>query len=70
MSNPIGVSSLQAFAKKITFEYDMCMRRGIQGINLCSVQKGNTSVMESLIIVTLVKCFAIERGDSTIITIN
>lgn len=58
MKNPTGVSSPQAYAKKITFEYDMCMRRGIQGINLCSVQKGNTQAMESLIAVTLVQCFA------------
>ena len=49
MKNPTGVSSSQAYAKRITFEYDMCMRRGIQGINLCSVQKGNTQAMESLI---------------------
>ena len=62
MKNPTGVSSPQAYAKKITFEYDMCMRRGIQGINLCSVQKGNTQVMESLIAVTLVQCFAIQKG--------
>ncbi len=62
MSNPIGVASLQVFAKKLTIEYDMCMRRGIQGINLCSIQKGNTSVMESLVIVALTKCFAIQKG--------
>ena len=40
MSNPIGVASLEVFAKKLTIEYDMCMRRGIQGLNLCSIQKG------------------------------
>ena len=62
MSNPIGVASLQVFAKKLTVEYDMCMRRGIQGLNLCSIQKGNTSVMESLVIVALTKCFAIRKG--------
>ena len=25
MSNPIGVASLQVFAKKLTVEYDMCI---------------------------------------------
>ena len=39
MANPIGVATQQAFAKKLTTEYDMCMRRGLQGINLCAIQK-------------------------------
>ena len=48
MATPIGVATLQAFAKKLTTEYDACIRRGIQGINLCSIQKGNTELMEAL----------------------
>ena len=55
MANPIGVASLQVFAKKLTMEYDACIRRGIQGINLCSIQKGNTQLMEALTIVALLK---------------
>ena len=39
MANQAGVATMDAFAKKLTFEYDMCMRRGIQGINLCTLQK-------------------------------
>ena len=62
MSNPIGVASLQVFAKKLTVEYDMCIRRGIQGLNLCTIQKGNTSVMEALVVAALLKCFAIQKG--------
>ena len=57
-----GVSNLQAFAKKLTTEYDMCMKRGIQGINLCTIQKGNSSIMEALVIVALTKCIAIRKG--------
>ena len=30
MATPIGVATLQAFAKKLTMEYDACIRRGIQ----------------------------------------
>ena len=40
-------------AKKLTTEYDACIRRGIQGINLCSIQKGNTELMESLVLIAL-----------------
>ena len=58
MKTPVGVATSNAFAKKITFEYDMCMRRGIQGLNLCTVQKANTQAMESLVAVTLIQCFA------------
>ena len=61
MANPIGVASLQVFAKKLTMEYDACIRRGIQGINLCSIQKGNTQLMEALTIVALLKCFALQK---------
>jgi len=61
MANPVGVATLDAFAKKLTFEYDMCMRRGIQGINLCTIQKGNVSLMEQLVKVALLQCFAIQQ---------
>tara|TARA_B100001564_G_scaffold354749_1_gene365864 strand:+ start:88 stop:885 length:798 start_codon:yes stop_codon:yes gene_type:complete len=61
MANPIGVATLQAFAKKLTTEYDLCMRRGIQGINLCTIQKGNKDIMETLVILALTKCFAIQK---------
>ena len=61
MATPIGVATLQAFAKKLTMEYDACIRRGIQGINLCSIQKGNTELMEALTTVALLKCFALQK---------
>ena len=60
MATPIGVATLQ-FKKKLTTEYDACIRRGIQGINLCSIQKGNTELMESLTTVALLKCFALQK---------
>lgn len=58
MANPNGVSTSAAYAKKITTEYDLCMRRGIQGINLCTIQKGNPQAMEALISATLAQSFA------------
>ena len=61
MATPIGVNTLQ-FLKKLTTEYDACIRRGIQGINLCSIQKGNTELMESLTTVALLKCFALQKA--------
>ena len=61
MANPIGVATQQAFAKKLTTEYDMCMRRGLQGINLCAIQKGNSQLMEQLVNVALAQCFAIRQ---------
>ena len=61
MANPIGVATQQAFAKKLTTEYDMCMRRGLQGINLCAIQKGNSQLMEQLVNVALEQCFAIRQ---------
>ena len=50
MATPIGV--MYTVFKKLTMEYDACIRRGIQGINLCSIQKGNTELMESLVFST------------------
>ena len=61
MANPTGVPSSQAWAKKLTTEYDMCMRRGIQGINLCSIQKGNSDIMETLVNLACIKCFALQK---------
>ena len=34
MANPTGVPSSQAWAKKLTTEYDMCMRRGLSLIHI------------------------------------
>ena len=50
MGNQGGIDTYQDFAKKLTMEYDMCMRRGYQSINNVIIQKGNTELMETMII--------------------
>jgi hypothetical protein len=50
MGNQEGIASYQDFAKKLTLEYDMCMRRGYQSINSVFLQKGNTELMETMVI--------------------
>ena len=67
MANPAGIT-MNTFAKKLTTEYDSCIRRGIQGINLCSIQKGNTELMESLVLIALTKCLAIRSKPGQAIT--
>lgn len=63
MANPRGVVSPQAYAKRLVMEYDLCIKRGFQSINLCKVQKGNTELMESLVVLTLARAFAQQSGN-------
>ena len=67
MVNQAGIT-MNTFAKKLTTEYDACIRRGIQGINLCSIQKGNTELMESLVLIALTKCLSIRSKPNQLIT--
>jgi len=62
MANQKGIATSDAFAKKITTEYDMTIRTGFQTINLCSIQKGNTELMETLIALTLFRASAQTSG--------
>ena len=62
MANPRGVVTYQAYAKRLVMEYDLCIKRGFQSINLCKVQKGNTELMESLVVLTLSRAFAQKKG--------
>jgi hypothetical protein len=47
------VDSTDRVAKKLTQEYDMCMRRGFDTLNGISIQRGNVELMEKLVLVSL-----------------
>ena len=49
MSNQESIESYNDFAAKITKEYDMCIKRGLQTINQIPIQKGNNNLMETLV---------------------
>ena len=49
MSNQESIESYDDFAAKITQEYDMCIKRGLQTINQIPIQKGNNNLMETLV---------------------
>ena len=49
MSNQESIESYDDFAAKITKEYDMCIKRGLQTINQIPIQKGNNNLMETLV---------------------
>ena len=49
MQNQDGVKSKEEFAKKLTNEYDMLIRRGYQVINQVSIQKPNKELMETMV---------------------
>jgi putative chitinase len=51
MQNQKGVTTYQDFAKKLTMEYDMCVRRGYQTINSVIIQKANTEMMETMVVI-------------------
>ena len=51
MQNQEGVTTYQDFAKKLTMEYDMCVRRGYQTINSVIIQKANTEMMETMVVI-------------------
>jgi hypothetical protein len=51
--NVDNADSTQRVAKKITQEYDLCMRRGFDTLNNIPIQKGNTELMESLLLISL-----------------
>jgi len=50
MENQGSIKSYQDFAKKLTTEYDMCIRRGYQTINSVGILKPNVELMEQMVI--------------------
>lgn len=67
MSNHSGISSSSAFANKLTTEYDMCIKRGIQSINPIPLQNGNVAGMESLVNVACMLALSKTEGMHTFI---
>jgi len=67
MSNQSGVSSYNDFAKKLTDEYDMCIRRGFQTTNNIPLQKPNKQIMQTLATVACQKAFAVQEGPHSFI---
>ena len=53
LENVDSVDSTERVSKKITQEYDLCMRRGFDTLNGIPIQKGNTELMKSLLLVSL-----------------
>ena len=49
MDNPGNIESSDDFAKKLTSEYDLLIRRGLQSVNNVPIATANTQQMESLI---------------------
>ncbi len=47
MQNQGGISSYGQFAKKLTMEYDMAVKRGFDSVNNITVAQGNTQLMEA-----------------------
>lgn len=53
LSNVDNVTSTEMVADKWTFEYDSCMRRGYDFVNLAPIQKGNPELMKQLLKIAL-----------------
>ena len=49
MENQNGIKAYPEFAKKITSEYDMCIRRGLQTVNNIPIQTPNIALMQTLV---------------------
>ena len=62
MQNQNGIKDSKDFAKKITQEYDMCIKRGLQIANNVPIQKGNTSLMEQLVNIACMTALSKQKG--------
>lgn len=68
MQNPDSISSSDDFAKKITNEYDLCIKRGFQSfIDAIPLSKGTKPGMESLIKIAHAKAMAKRSGNHNFI---
>ena len=68
MQNQAGINSYGEFAKKLTLEYDMAVKRGFDSVNSITVSKGNTELMESTLNGILATAFQQPSGEHPIIT--
>jgi len=68
MQNQAGIDSYGDFAKKLTLEYDMAVKRGYETVNGIVISKGNTELMESTLNGILATAFQQPSGEHPIIT--
>tara|TARA_B110000305_G_scaffold134209_1_gene149819 strand:- start:53 stop:1387 length:1335 start_codon:yes stop_codon:yes gene_type:complete len=62
MKNQDGIKAFPEFAKKITQEYDMCIRRGLQTINNIPIQTPNIALMETLVTLACTTALSKQKG--------
>lgn len=67
MNRPEGIDSYNDFAKKLTDEYDMAVRRGFQTINNIPIQTPNKALMLSLVTLACSKALSVKEGQHTFI---
>jgi hypothetical protein len=68
MQNQQGISSYGDFAKKLTMEYDMAVKRGFDSVNNITIGKGNTELMETTLNGILNTALQQPSGEHPIIT--
>lgn len=68
MQNQQGISSYGDFAKKLTMEYDMAVKRGFDSTNNITIAKGNTELMEATLNGILNTALQQSSGEHPIIT--
>jgi hypothetical protein len=68
MQNQQGISSYGDFAKKLTMEYDMAVKRGFDTTNNIPIAKGNTELMEATLTGILNTALQQSSGEHPIIT--
>jgi hypothetical protein len=68
MQNQQGISSYADYAKKLTMEYDMAVKRGYDTVNGITVAKGNTELMESTLVAILSTALQQGSGEHATIT--
>lgn len=68
MQNQQGIGSYGDFAKKLTMEYDMAVKRGFDSVNNITIAKGNTELMESTLTGILATALQQSSGEHPIIT--
>jgi hypothetical protein len=68
MQNQPGINSYGEFAKKLTLEYDMAVKRGKDSVNGVTLGKGNTELMEATLNGILATALQQPSGEHPIIT--
>jgi len=68
MRNQRNIGSKEEFAKKLVQEYDVLVKSGFDSINGIKLQKGNTELMEQVLVGVLNTAFQQSSGEHAIIT--